>query len=897
MLSWNSIQDNAVKFSKRWEKAEYEKGEAQSFTNDLFSVFGIDRLRVANFEYKSPKSGGRIGFIDLFWKGRIIIEMKSAGASLDKAYNQAKDYAFNIKNDEDLPKLIMVCDFKNIKIYNLISGQIFSFKTKQLSKHVKKFAILTEYAEKYSFIVNKKLNNTGAENMAKLHDLLESHGYKGHNLKVYLVRLLFILFSDTSGIFEKGLFRYYILKSKGDGSDLSSRLFKLFDILNTSLGERNKRDLLTDELKKFVYVNGSLFEELIPPADFDSKMRELLLECCSFDWSTISPAIFGSLFQGVMDKKERRNLGVHYTSEENILRLIKPLFLNELYKEFEKVKMYSNQLNAFHEKIANLKFLDPACGCGNFLIIAYRELRLLELEVLKMKLVELHGNLPIEEELKVNVNQFYGIEYEEFPSRIAQVAMWIIDHQMNNLIAVEFGVPFNRVPLKKSATIKQGNALEIDWNSVVLNHNLDYIIGNPPFVGTKYQDEQQKLDMKRVCQGFSKTGVLDYVTGWFIKAADYINYMETKVAFVATNSITQGEQVPVLWNILFNSYKVEIQFAYKTFIWKNDAPGRAAVHCVIIAFHKNNSKIEKYIFEGDIERKVKNISPYLIEGGHLLIESRRKPIVETVPLMNKGSQPTDGGYLILDEEEKDELLKKNPLSEKYIRPYMGATDFINSTKRWCLWLVDCPPNELKKMPDVLKRLEKVKESRLFSKKRATRDKAGSPALFTEIRQPKTDYLLVPVVSTKNREYLPIGFVNKDVIANTNALVIPNAEEYHFGVLSSSLHMLWMRTVCGRMKSDYAYSASVVYNNFPWPIRKTETTKRIEECAQSILSIREKYFPKNSLADLYNSLTMPLELRKAHVNLDKAVKNAYGFANNLIEDEILEKLFAMYSKIN
>ncbi|MDQ0253930.1 hypothetical protein J2S74_001303 [Evansella vedderi] len=886
MLSWNEIQDNAIKFSKRWEHTTYEKGEAQSFLNELFRVFGVDRLRVANFEYRS-----RQGFIDLFWKGRIIIEMKSAGHSLEKAHRQARDYAFSIEDDEDLPKMIMVCDFRDIRLYNLVTGQTFNFQTKQLFKHVKKLTILTDYAQQYNFVVDKELNNQAVEKMAQLHDLLEGHGYEGHYLKMYLVRLLFLLFADHSNIFEKGLFYQYILKSKSDGSDLSNRIFNLFNILNMSYDTRKKRDLIPDELKRFVYVNGKLFEETLPPCEFNAKMRDLLIDCCLFDWSTISPAIFGSLFQGVTNKKERRNLGTYYTSEENILKLLKPLFLDELYEEFEKVKMFSDQLKSFHKKIANLKFLDPACGCGNFLIITYRELRLLELEILKMQINSFESSFSIEERIKINVDQFIGIEYEEFPCKIAEVAMWLIDHQMNNLIADEFGIPFNRLPLKNSVRIVNNNALTIEWEEIISKNNLSYIIGNPPFVGTKYQSSIQKEDLQYVFKSSNKIGVLDYVSAWYLKAIKYIQHTEIRVAFVSTNSITQGEQVAVLWRYLFK-YKINILFAYRTFNWKNDAKGKASVHCVIIGFKFGKFKGEKVIFFNGYQKIVKNISPYLIESENIYIEKRRKPICDCAPIMNKGSQPTDGGNLILSESEKKELLKREPGIEKYIRQYMGAADYINGKKRWCLWLVGCTPKELKQMPSILTRIENVKKSRLSSKKKSTQIKASIPMLFTEIRQPENDYLLIPVISSEKRPYIPIGFVDKNIIANTNAQMIPNATFYHFGVISSKVHMCWVKTVCGRMKSDYAYSVSIVYNNFPWPAPNEKIITNVEKCVREVLNARNLYLD-NTLADLYDPLTMPPELVKAHIKLDNSVMDAYGYKHSMDELEIVEDLMRRY----
>ncbi|MDD4779792.1 MAG: N-6 DNA methylase [Tissierellia bacterium] len=561
-----------MRFSKKWKFAAYESSEAQSFLNDFFEVLGIDRLRVALFEKKVPKGKDkngkeRNGYIDLLWKGFILIEMKSKGKSLDKAYDQAKDYAFNLE-DVDLPKYIMVCDFENIRLYRNVTGQIWNFKTSQLHKHLKLFSDII--GQKTSAkLANKDVDVKAAENMAKLHDILKEHGYKGHQLEVYLVRLLFCIFPDDTGIFEKDIFFNYISNSKEDGSDLSYRIAKLFEILDTPPEERVKQTMLTEELKHFAYINGSLFRERLSFADYDYRMRKILIDCSSLNWTNISPAIFGAMFQGVMNQHERREIGAHYTSEDNILKLIKPLFLDDLWKQFELIKFNKRQLILFHEKLSKLKFLDPACGCGNFLIITYKEIRKLELEVMKM-IIEDQNIMDISDYCKVNVNQFYGIEREEFPSQIAHVGMWLIDHQMNNLVSEYFGLYYARLPLKKSATIVNENALRIDWECIVLKKELNYILGNPPFIGKKYQNKEQKSDMINVFgYNFKGVGNLDYVSAWFKKAADLIKDTNIKVAFVSTNSIVQGEQVPILWKPLFQRNVIHFDFAYRPFIWTN----------------------------------------------------------------------------------------------------------------------------------------------------------------------------------------------------------------------------------------------------------------------------------------------------------------------------------------
>lgn len=624
-----------------------------------------------------------------------------------------------------------------------------------------------------------------------------------------------------------------------------------------------------------------------------------------------------------MDANQRRNLGAHYTSEKNILKVIKPLFLDKLWQEFDAVKSNTNKLRQFHRKIASLRFLDPACGCGNFLVITYREIRLLEFEILK-ELQKGQQVTNVANLMLCDVDRFYGIEYEEFPAQIAQVALWLIDHQMNMMISQEFGEYFVRLPLRKSAKIINGNALRTNWDKMIdplpwenesSTIQFDYILGNPPFIGKSLQNAAQKSDMALIFNGVNGAGVLDYVTAWYIKAAQYLEKhntfdanlqgfknlegLVTRVAFVSTNSIAQGEQVGILWNEMFNHYKIKIHFAHRTFKWGNEAKANAAVHVVIIGF-SNFDIPEKLIYEyEDIkgephELKAKNINPYLVEGKDFVILSRSNPICY-VPEMFKGSQPTDGGNLILEKSEKDDLVKKEPLLEKYIHLFVGSNEYINKISRWCIYLKDAKPDDLRNMPLVLDRIKKVKEMRLNSTKEATRKWASFPTLFTENRQPDTDFIIVPSVSSENRTYIPVGFLDSSIIVSNLAFTMPNASLYHYGLLTSIMHMTWVKYVCGRMKSDFRYSNTIVYNNYPWPENPSDKQKEvIEKSAQKVLDVRVA-FPNSSLADLYNPLTMPPALVKAHNELDKAVDLAYRPQPFINETKRIEFLFELYDK--
>jgi len=894
-LSWNEIKDRALKFSNEWIDETRERAEKDTFWNEFFYVFGISRRRVAVFEEPVKKLGNKQGFIDLFWKGVLLVEHKSKGKDLDKAFEQATDYFPGLKEHE-LPKYILISDFEKIKLYDLDERTEHEFHLKDFYKNVKLFGFIAGY-QKRVFKEEDPVNIKAAELMGKLHDQLKNFGYEGHPLEVFLVRLLFVLFADDTGIFEKDIFREFVeQKTNEDGSDLGALIAQFFQILNTPVEKRLKN--LDEHLNAFPYINGKLFEEPLPIAAFNSKMRSILLEASSLDWGKISPAIFGSLFQSVMNPEERRNLGAHYTSEKNILKLIKPLFLDELREKFEKIKLSKPKLQEFHKILSTLKFLDPACGSGNFLIITYRELRLLEMDILR-ELYKKEAVLDISNIIQIDVDQFYGIEYDEFPARIAEVAMWLIDHQMNMKISEEFGQYFVRLPLKKAAKIVNGNALRIDWKELVSINELSYILGNPPFYGYSYQTKEQKEDLKLVYLDTKGTGILDYVTAWYIKAAQYIQNTKIKVAFVSTNSISQGEQVGVLWKELITKYGININFAHRTFDWKNDAKGNAAVHVVIIGFSNFTIK-NKFIYEYENIKgeahviKANNINPYLVDSGNIVITRRNKPLC-SVPEMIKGSSPTDGGHLILENDEKADFLKKEPKAEKYIKPYVGSREFINNISRWCFWLKDISPKELKSMTYVMERLDLVKKMRLESKKISTQKWAKYPSLFIEERQPKGQYIIIPRVSSERRTYIPIGFLDSNTIVSDSAITLPEANLFLFGVLTSLMHMTWVKYVCGRLKSDYRYSNTVVYNNYPWPNDPNEKNKcKVEEKAQKILEIRIK-FPDSSLADLYDPLTMPPKLVKAHQELDKAVDLCYRSQPFTTEAARIEYLFDLYNE--
>lgn len=925
-ISRNQMIKNARAFSQRWADETSEKAESQTFWNEFFAIFGINRREVALFEAGLKKLKGSQGFIDVFWRGKLICEQKSRGQDLTKAYHQATDYlqATAKVAKDDLPRYVITCDFEWLHLYDLEAmgnTQQVIIKVADLAEHLHLFSFMHSSVSQLRQ-EEERVNIIAAEKMGRLHDALKAIGYEGHDLEVLLIRLLFCLFAEDTQIFDKFQFENFIRnKTRADGSDLAQQLAILFQVLNTPKERRLKN--LDLDLAEFEYINGELFAEMIAMASFDDQMRLLLLDACSMDWSQISPEIFGALFQSVMDKEARRALGAHYTSEENILKVVNSLFMDALYAEFELAKKGGKQakiqkLDAFHQKIANLTFLDPACGCGNFLIVAYRELRLLELEIIH----ELYAKgqlLDVETLVRCDVNQFYGIEIEEFAAQIARVAMWLIDHQMNRLVSQHFGTHFARIPLKKSANIQCANALSSDWASV------DYILGNPPFLGKNFQSKTQKQELAQIAHAIKKSASLDYVCAWYIKSLEYLKANPAlKVAFVSTNSITQGEQVPILWGYLLEQ-GVHIHFAHRTFAWSNEARGVAAVHCVIIGFgldKPTQAKLFSYVdIKGDPEVSIcQNIHPYLIDAENLIIDKRKKQISDEIEMVN-GSKATDGGNLLLSKEEMQALVASEPLAATYIKKFMGADEFINGIERYCLWFdgVDLMQlnQDLAKMPQVRQRIENVKQMRLISTKAATQKKASTPHLFDEIRQPDTgNYLIIPKVTSENRNYVPIDHVDSDIVNSDRNFSLTHAGLYHFGILNSTMHNAFMRVTAGRLESRYNYSNVLVYNNFPYPFSYDERLSddpviarhvaEIEKCAQAILDTRAEYCrqaiekgqSEPSLADFYrvNLIDVYPKLTEAHHRLDQAVDKAYRKQKFVDEAERVAFLFEKYREM-
>lgn len=908
-LSWNEIQDRATEFASKWQGETYEKGESQSFWSDFLSIYGIDRRRHgAFFEYAIKKGSGKQGFIDMFWPGKLLAEQKSGGRDLGRASIQAYEYLETMP-DHDLPEAIVLSNFATFHfVRNDGTNEKVEFALQDLPKHVKLFGFLINQKSQY-LAEEDPVNIKAAEAMARLHNRLKDDNYTGHDLELLLVRLVFCMFADDSGIFNHGILQQYLqTRTSEDGTDLGSRLVQVFELLNTPVEQR--QNSLDEALATLPYVNGGLFGEPIRTPSFTGTMRRELLDAMVLDWSKVSPAIFGSMFQGVMDEKERRNLGAHYTSEKNILRVIKPLFLDDLYLEFATAlvagprKKY-DELRKLQDKMAELKFLDPACGAGNFLVITYRELRRLE-----HKIVAQLAKNPDQQDmfasagegigsLKVNVDQMYGIEIEEFPSLIAQTALWLTDHQMNMEYSQQSGRMFKRLPLTASATIVNANALTMNWEEVIAPSELSFILGNPPFLGKKEQTKDQKELVIAAFDSAKSAGILDFVAAWYAKAANVMKQNpRIQTALVSTNSIIQGEQVPVLWKYLFER-GVSINFLHQTFKWSNDAKGNAAVYCTIVGFALFD-KSEKRIFEyADIRGEpneviAKNINGYGIDAPAVFIHSQSRPISADALPMSYGSMPIDNGNLILGREEYQELLAVEPESRHLVRQYVGGNEFLNGVKRYCLWLEKVNPSELRQSSFATKRIEQTRDYRLTSERPQTLKAAKTPMLFGEIRQPSTDYLLLPKVSSENRDYMPIGFMSPDVIANGSSLIIPGASPYHFGVLQSTMHMAWMRAVAGRMKSDYQYSAGIVYNNFIWPEATDAQKAEITNLAQAILDARAQ-FPDSSLADLYDPLTMPPALAKAHKSLDHAVDRLYQKHSFVSDADRIALLFERYKE--
>ncbi len=907
-LSWNEIRTRASVFATDWQDAAYEKGETQSFYNEFFEVFGVKRRTVARYEEHVAKLDNRSGFIDLFWPSVLIVEQKSAGRDLGKAYDQAGKY-FDALPERDRPRYILVSDFQTFELHDLDERRKVAFALEDLPDHVEHFGFILGI-QRRTFRDQDPANIKAAELVGRLHDALDEAGYRGHDLECFLVRTVFCLFADDTGIFEpRDIFLDFIeTRTSVDGADLGPLLSQLFQVLDTP--EVDRTATLDEDLVRFPYINGDLFNGPLRIPAFNTTMRDALLDACRFDWTNISPAIFGALFQSVMDPDDRRAQGAHYTTEKNILKVIEPLFMDDLRAEFVRLKNRKDsrrlaELRRFRQRIGDMRFFDPACGCGNFLIIAYRELRTLEIDVLKE--LNPHGQQDLIPDILslITVDQFYGIELGEFPARIAETAMWMMDHIMNNRLSLEFGQIYVRIPLRTSPHIMHGDALETEWSELLPPEECSFVFGNPPFVGAKFQTEVQRAQVRRIAALGKTGGTLDYVTAWLIKAGEYVKSSKARIGFVSTNSISQGEQVAQLWPILFDRCKLEIAFAHRTFAWGSDVRGKAHVHVVIIGLDRNeNMRADKRLFSypdinGESEESHHaNLSPYLFDAGglanpHLTVQEENRPI-NGMRKLASGSQPIDDGCYIFNANRRKEFLETEPDAGPFLRPYVGAREYLQGRERWILALQEAPPKALKELPKVRELISTVRDYRLKSKRKSTLAIANFPTRYNVEVLPTTPFLVIPEVSSERREYVPIGWLEPPVIPSNLVRILENATLMDFALLTSAMHMAWLRHVGGRLKSDYRYSIGLVYNTFPTPQEDADMSN-MEALAQDVLDARAAH-PDATLADLYDPDIMPPNLRQAHRRLDRAVDRLYSRKGFTSERERIECLFMLYDKM-
>ena len=905
-LGWDEIKRRAKAFSDEWKSAHYERGQTQTFYNEFFEIFGIKRKQVAVYEQRVKLLNNRHGFIDLFWPGTLLVEQKSASLDLGRAQGQALDYVEGIHPTLQ-PRWVLSCDFQTWVLLDLETRTQLTFRLADLHKHITAFDFML--GRKVSFETQAGVTIKAAELMGKLHDALEETGYVGHDLEQLLVRLLFCLFADDTGIFQpKDIFLQLVENdTRPDGSDVGRVLNDLFDVLDTP--ENARQSTLQAELNAFPYVNGRLFAQRVRTPHFTQAMRDHLLDAARHDWSGVSPAIFGSLFQSVMDAKERRAKGAHYTTEANIMKVIGPLFLDDLKSELAAIIARKTgrdrALGEFQNKLARLTFFDPACGCGNFLVIAYREIRALELEALKAQ----YGDQQIDAALlsRVTVDQFYGIEYEEFPAKIAEVAMWMMDHIANNAINEAFRLNYARIPLKDSAHILHGDALEADWADLLRPEKCSYIMGNPPFVGKKEQSSKQKKQLNAILRPSIGSGTLDYVAAWFVKSGDYVqSNRRIRIAFVSTNSIAQGEQVAQLWPILFDRHGLEIAFAHRTFNWFSEAKGKAHVHVVIIGLvHRDHEPVEKRLFSypniksDPVESSHIALTAYLFDARgvanrHLVVREEKKPINSAKPIKS-GVQMIDNGILTFTTAEMQEYLTKEPGAKPLFRQFLGGDEFINGFNRWILYLADADPATLRSLPSVMERMRQLKDYRASSERPGTKAMADYPTKLGVDHRLNADFLVIPNTSSERRDYIPIGWMGTTCIANQTLRILTDASRYEFGVLTSRQHVAWLAHIGGRLKSDYRYSNSIVYNTFPWPDATPAQRAKIEALAQAVLDARAAY-PTSSLAHLYDPDTMPADLRRAHAALDRAVDRLYRPAAFETDRDRVEHLFGRYEAL-
>ncbi|MFQ7488755.1 MAG: DNA methyltransferase [Gemmiger formicilis] len=923
-------QQAAKSFAAYWKDKGYEKGESQPFWLSLLrDVYGVEHPEQF-IQFEEQVHLDHTSFIDgTIPATHVLIEQKGLGKDLNKPikqsdgallnpFEQAKRYILELPVSQH-PRWVVTCNFSTFYVYDMERprGEPEIIELANLEKEYYRLQFLVDAGNEH-LKREMEVSIAAGEIVGLLYDAFykqyanpeSEHSLK--SLNKLCVRLVFCLYAEDAGIFgHHGMFHDYL---KGfDTRGLRKGLVDLFRVLDTKLQDRDpylKDD--NPELAAFPYVNGGLFSDEnieIPP--FTDEIRNLLLEKASenFNWSEISPTIFGAVFESTLNPETRRSGGMHYTSIENIHKVIDPLFLDELKAELDEIcanpveRTRTAKLRVFQRKLASLTFLDPACGSGNFLTETYLSLRRLENKIL-VKLS--HGQVTMysasESPIQVSISQFYGIEINDFAVTVAKTALWIAESQMMKETEKILLVPLEFLPLKTNAFIVEGNALRVDWESVVPKSKLNYIMGNPPFVGYSLQSKEQKSDILSIYvdekgKPYKTAGKIDYVAGWYYKAAKLMQNTPIRTAFVSTNSITQGEQVAGVWKPLFEQFGIHIDFAYQTFRWDSEASAKAHVHCVIVGFSVAVNTNSKKLFIGDKLHLSNNINAYLMDAPNVFIESRNTPL-NGVLSMSSGGKPVEGGYYIFTDDEKNAFLKKEPSAQTYFRKFVGSDDFINGYTRWCLWLHDVSPSDIRKLPECMKRVNSVHDYRLESKKAATRAAAATPMSFMEIKRPVGKFLIVPEVSSQRRKYVPLGFSDKEMICSNKVRFVSNATMYHFGILTSNVHMAWMRAVCGRLKSDYSYSINVVYNNFPWPTPTEQQKAKIEQTAKAILDARALY-PDSSLADLYDDLTMPPELRKAHQANDRAVMDAYGFikgtAARTSESACVAELMKLYQQ--
>ena len=961
----------AAEFAERWKNRGYERGESQPFWIDLLSnVFGIETPSDGFITFEDHRMVDSSNFIDgRIPSTRVLIEQKSLGkdlragirqsdGSLLNPFQQARRYVVSLPVSEH-PRWIVTCNFSEFLVYDMEqpNGEPEQILLENLGEGYYRLMFLVD-AKNEHLSKEMQVSMQAGEIVARIYDaLLKQYNDDSPEaqrwLNILCVRIVFCLYAEDAGVFTHDQFHDFLVTY--EAKDLRRALRDLFDVLNTPTDKRSK--YLQDDLQAFPYTNGGLFEEEIEIPQFTEELKETLLKNASldFDWSEISPTIFGAVFESTLNPETRRSGGMHYTSIENIHKVIDPLFLNDLRRELDEIleekveKQRIKKLDAYQERLASLTFLDPACGSGNFLTETYLSLRRLENEAIRERY---HGQTMMGafvNPIKVSIQQFYGIEINDFAVTVATTALWISEAQMLAETEKIIKQDIDFLPLKAYHNIREGNALRMDWDvievkkdiptiyaknvhlivepesmmasepieydevNVVTPHfdgeaksdtvryqvHYDYIIGNPPFVGYSLQSKEQKDDILKVFidrkgKPYKTAGKIDYVAGWYYKAAQLVHNQKTRAALVSTNSITQGEQVAAIWKPLKDLFDIHIDFAHRTFRWDSEASLKAHVHCVIIGF--SNLDVPKVIYDNEIQKNAENINAYLIDAPSVFVESRNKSIC-LVPQMVYGNKPVDGGFLFLTKEERDDILKKEPQIEIYIKRIYGSVEYINNKERYCLWLVGASPVDLRSSNFIHNRIENVRQFRLASSKKATQDSAAFSNVFQEVRQPNVDYIIVPRVSSENRRYVPMGFLSPEIIVNDSVQTIPDATLYHFGILESNVHMAWMRAVCGRLEMRYRYSKDVVYNNFPWPNPTEEQKAKIEQTAQAILDARAKY-PDSSLADLYDELTMPVELRKAHQDNDRAVMQAYGFPvkSTFTESQCVAELFKMYQEL-